>query len=530
MSKINAIRLVNVNYNHNSIHISDETLHFNGRSTLISLQNGGGKSVLVQLLTAPFVQKRYRNLNERSFASYFTTSKPSFIMVEWVLEDDAGYCLTGMMVRKSQNMDNEEELELINFISEYTEPCEQDINHLPVVESDKKELRIKSFNACHKMFDEYKKERINKFFCYDMNNSAQSRQYFAKLAEYGIDYREWQNIIKKINEEESGLSKLFAECKDEKGLVEKWFLDAVENKLNKGNNRMQEFRNILGKYITTYNENSNKIQQQEKLIAFQQEATPILTFGKEYEASSATVAVKLNKIYECLAELNRFADKNETEIAVCNAELDALGKQLVHLLHEEFSSNFYYAEDKKEALIVLKEDNEQQSSQLEEQSQLWERRRHILDCADLQERLNEDVLELQRVEQRVAVSRKKNKDLEPEREYIGYLLKEYVWQELQKMQERFQQEESDKKACLDLQKQAKQELSELISRLNELHTTQGRLQSLVQAYDDVEESYNKKWQPGAGALQRNMLGEYEAGVLKVMAEKLVADEQEASDR
>ena len=530
MSKINAIRLVNVNYNHNSIHISDETLHFNGRSTLISLQNGGGKSVLVQLLTAPFVQKRYRNLNERSFASYFNTSKPSFIMVEWVLEDDAGYCLTGMMVRKSQNMDNEEELELINFISEYTEPCEQDINHLPVVESDKKELRIKSFNACHKMFDEYKKERINKFFCYDMNNSAQSRQYFAKLAEYGIDYREWQNIIKKINEEESGLSKLFAECKDEKGLVEKWFLDAVENKRNKGNNRMQEFRNILGKYITTYNENSKKIKQQEKLIAFQQEATPILTFGKEYEASSATVAVKLNKIYECLAELNRFAAKNETEIAVCNAELDALGKQLVHLLHEEFSSNFYYAEDKKEALIVLKEDNEQQSSQLEEQSQLWERRRHILDCADLQERLNEDVLELQRVEQRVAVSRKKNKDLEPEREYIGYLLKEYIGQELQKMQERFQQEESDKKACLDLQKQAKQELSELISRLNELHTTQGRLQSLVQAYDDVEESYNKKWQPGAGALQRNMLGEYEAGVLKVMAEKLVADEQEASDR
>lgn len=363
-----------------------------------------------------------------------------------------------------------------------------------------------------------------------MNNSAQSRQYFAKLTEYGIDYREWQNIIKKINEEESGLSKLFAECKDEKGLVEKWFLDAVENKLNKGNNRMQEFRNILEKYITTYNENSNKIQQQEKLIAFQQEATPILTFGKEYEASSATVAVKLNKIYECLAELNRFAAKNETEIAVCNAELDALGKQLVHLLHEEFSSNFYYAEDKKEALIVLKEDNEQQSSQLEEQSQLWERRRHILDCAELQERLNEDLLELQRVEQRVTVSRKKNKDLEPEREYIGYLLKEYIEQELQKMQERFQQEESDKKACLDLQKQAKQELSELIGRLNELHTTQGRLQGLVQAYDDAEESYNKKWEPGAAGLQRNMLGEYEAGALKVMAEKLVADEQEASDR
>ena len=45
MSKINAVRLINVNYNNNAYRISDETLHFNGKSTLISLQNGGGKSV-----------------------------------------------------------------------------------------------------------------------------------------------------------------------------------------------------------------------------------------------------------------------------------------------------------------------------------------------------------------------------------------------------------------------------------------------------------------------------------------------------
>ena len=49
MSKINAIRLINVNYNNNANRISDETLYLNGESTLISLQNGGGKSVLVQI-------------------------------------------------------------------------------------------------------------------------------------------------------------------------------------------------------------------------------------------------------------------------------------------------------------------------------------------------------------------------------------------------------------------------------------------------------------------------------------------------
>jgi hypothetical protein len=53
MSKINAVRITNLNYNNNSIRISDETFQLGGQSTLMSLRNGGGKSVLVQMMTAP---------------------------------------------------------------------------------------------------------------------------------------------------------------------------------------------------------------------------------------------------------------------------------------------------------------------------------------------------------------------------------------------------------------------------------------------------------------------------------------------
>ena len=97
MSKINAVRFINLNYNNSAIRISDETLFMNGESTLLSLRNGGGKSVLVQMMTAPFVHKRYRDAKDRPFYSYFTTNKPSFILVEWALEQGAGYVLTGMM-------------------------------------------------------------------------------------------------------------------------------------------------------------------------------------------------------------------------------------------------------------------------------------------------------------------------------------------------------------------------------------------------------------------------------------------------
>lgn len=211
MSKINAIRLINLNYNNNAIRISDETFHLNGESTLLSLRNGGGKSVLVQMMMAPFVHKRYRDAKDRPFDSYFTTAKPTFIMVEWVLDQGAGYVLTGMMVRKNQDIseDKTENLEIINFISEYRERCIQDIHHLPVVEKTKKEVRLKGFGACRQLFESYKKDSSMKFSYYDMANTAQSRQYFDRLQEYQIHYKEWETIIKKVNLKESGLSDLF---------------------------------------------------------------------------------------------------------------------------------------------------------------------------------------------------------------------------------------------------------------------------------------------------------------------------------
>ena len=133
MSKINAVRLINLNYNNNAIRISDETFRLHGESTLLSLRNGGGKSVLVQMMMAPFVHRRYQNAKDRPFASYFTTNKPTFILVEWKLDQGAGYVLTGMMVRRSQEISEErqDELEIINFISEYKARCQQDIDHLP---------------------------------------------------------------------------------------------------------------------------------------------------------------------------------------------------------------------------------------------------------------------------------------------------------------------------------------------------------------------------------------------------------------
>lgn len=56
-----------------------------------------------------------------------------------------------------------------------------------------------------------------KFFYYDLTNYAQSRQYFNKLMEYQINYKEWETIIKKINLKESGLSDLLRTARMKRG-------------------------------------------------------------------------------------------------------------------------------------------------------------------------------------------------------------------------------------------------------------------------------------------------------------------------
>lgn len=527
MSKINAIRLVNVNYNHNAYHISDETLRLNGQSTLIFLDNGGGKSVIVQLLTALFVHKGHRNFNKRTFASYFKTVKPTFIMVEWVLDNGAGYCLTGMMVRKSQNVDNNEELEIINFISEYRNACEQDINHLPVVERDAKELRLKSFAACRDIFEGYKKEKLNSFFYYDMNNYAQSKQYFSKLAEYGIDYREWESILKKINSDESGLSKLFSDCKDEKGLIEKWFLEAVENKKNRDKNSMEGFREIMGKYVAVYSDNFTKIQQQQQLSLFQQKAAPIIEIAGNYERISLEVKASLAKIVAYYLELERLTAASEAAKESCRLQLHEVASQLVQLHYEEYSADYYHKEVEWESLVLAQKQLVAELSRIEAQIEILKREEHILDCACLQERLKKDEQDLKTAEQQMEAARQKNKELAPKREYIGFLLKQHIEQNIHDKQANLQESQDNQEQYAVVLKQYRNDFEQLLPQLNELHSRQGCLEGQIRAYFNLEDAYNKKWQTPVNALQRNMYQEYETGALEGLSNELTMGLEES---
>lgn len=531
MSKINAVRFINLNYNHNMIRVSDETLYFNGDSTLIKLDNGGGKSVLVQMITAPFVQKRYRNTKERPFAGYFTSSKPTFILVEWELEQKAGFVLTGMMVRQNQKTDdgNEEPLEIINFISEYRKPCLQDLNHLPVVEKTKDAMRLKSYAECRALFDTYKRDRSVQFFSYDMNNSAQSRQYFEKLIEYGINYREWQNIIRKVNEEESGLSKLFADCKDERGLVEKWFLDTIENKLNRDQNRMQEFRNILEKYIASYRSNQSKIRRRDVILLFEEEASKIRARAQEFRNCSLFRDEKREEIGSYLLILDEMRAAVTGKLEAEKACVEELRRELVQLDHQKHSADYYAARDR---ILLLEEETdglESELAEMEKQHLSWERALHLLEVADRQEQVDVVQGDYQQAVQALEICRRRGEDLRPERNYIGFLLRKYFEEKLSGLLMRSAEAEQILKEKEEAKAHAVKVIEKTEQDTRRLVQRSGELGASIQSYDREEERYISNW---GVYLDRNILGEYDPGCLSVMQEELVGEltraEQERS--
>lgn len=517
MSKINAVRFINLNYNNNAMKINDECMQFSGKSTLLSLRNGGGKTVLVQMMTAPFVHRGKQKTKDRPFESYFTTAKPSFILVEWLLDGGAGYVLTGLMVRKNQEISEEktDALEMMAIISEYKEPCMQDIHHLPVVEQNEKTMKLKSYNSCRKLFEDYKKDKKISFFCYDMSSPAQSRQYFYKLMEYQINYKEWETIIRKVNVKESGLSELFSDCRTEKELIEKWFLEAVESKLNKEENKVKNFQEILEKYAGKYKNIKEQLKRRDAIQKFKEAAEEIQINAEDFLVKEGEKAEQEKVIAAFIARLNVLYEEAEIERERQEEGRKKLQEELEFLKYEQLSCEFHEKNREKRNHASNREMIDLEKESLLRKQEKIQKKVHVFLCAKQQEMVNEDKQEWEIRKEKAAISRTKEKNLEPERNRIGGQLSGYYEYRLSDNKEK---QEAIKKQKLQIRKDISQQkdiLNEYREKTKKITESKGSFRSLVRGYDNIEIKYNSNYKEN---LSRNILGVYEAGMLDIKQE------------
>ena len=527
MSRINRIRIVNLNYNHQAFRIDDECFDLATENTLFSLRNGGGKSVFIQMITALFVRKGYRHAGDRKFESYFTTNQPTFIMVEWCLDQGAGYVLTGMMVRKNQEIKDEEnspELEMINFIYEYESENEYDIKHIPILIQEGNKKSLKGFHVCRQLFESCKQNKQLNFYYYDMYQPARSREYFSKLREYQIYSKEWETIIKKVNLKESGLSELFKDAKDEKGLIETWFLKAVKDKLNQHQNRVKAFEELMTKYVNQYKKNEENFKRQEGILLFRQEMETVLTLEEQllsHESTMLKYQEELAKLYEILELLRKetLQFKEEAE-----SQLTEFKLQTHQLLYEQRSLIIHGLMDE---LVELGKEQKRQIQQLEQlkaQEGKIQKQAYIYEAARSYQtyvRASEDV---QRAESALEVAKKSEQELLPRLQDLGYSLSVVYEEELERKTKEVEKIGWDLKDKEQERLRAQREIQLKQEERQTLSQTIGRLEAMLSQFEQEEKRLSTRY---LEPFERNLEGFYLNGWLETKVEQITKELDEA---
>lgn len=529
MSKINRIRIMNLNYNNNTIRIDDETFDLNGETTLLSLRNGGGKTVLVQMIISLFVNKSYRDFADRPFKSYFSTNKPTFIMTEWQLDNAQGYFLAGMMVRKNQHLEenSDEELDMVNFTGSYNKACGYDLDTLPVIELSENGKVLKGFGTCKKIFETLKEDSSNDFAYYDMASTHFRRQYFTKLKEYQIDNREWESIIKKVNLKESGLSELFANAKDEKGLIENWFIDAIQSKLNTNHNRIKDFQNLAYKLVNQYRDNESAIRRSKHIKLFFEDAKAIDQQVENYEAAQQQVNVQKSQVAAFLKAVSAYMEQLSDELTVSRDELTKLMYAMKSILHEKYSYEIYQMQERKADFVRQRIDSEVRITTNQRNIENTEKEICRYECAQIYADGVEHEKERRRLQEKIKLISETQQDNQQEIAAVGATLFHYYTEKYEmtvKAREDLEQLigelRDDQAACAAQRENIYNETKNLMKK-------SGQTEQALQNYDSVESRFNTKYQTD---LARNILGEYEEGTLEILRrsceDKLIAAKAE----
>lgn len=528
MSKISRIRILNLGYNHDTIKIDDETFDFGGESTLISLRNGGGKSVLVQMIMSQFVNKSFRDLGDRQFKSYFTSNRPTFIMTEWQLDNNITRFISGMMVRKNQKEDNDaEELEMYTFTGSYSAACCYDIDNIPVVKQEGNRRILKGFVECRNLLDNISKDKNGDFRLYDMGSSYGRRQYFATLRQYQINNKEWESIIRKVNQKESGLSELFSNSKDEKELVVNWFLRPIEDKLNQEKNRIDEFRKLTFQFIEQYRSNQSKIEKKSLVEKYFEDTKPLKDDIDRYVALYEDKCEYTAKMAAYVKKLNDTISDLTSGIEEKNNSLADIKNIINQIIYEKISYEIYHYYDSKDEVVSKRTQQEAEITRLSYVNDKLARQKCVYDCNKLYLELKDIKTEKAEVEEKIDILLKDSENNRAEIEKIGHALYEHyslaVKNSIQK-NEINDNSISDTENALNKYINDKKDNEKLIRQKS---TETGSLQNSVDSYNDAEETFNTRFHCD---IKRNILGLYEEGTLEVRKKEFDEEKQEESNR
>lgn len=347
MPQITKIRIVNFRYNDGRRLIADELFDLEredggAADVLISLANGGGKSVLVQLMMQPVLPKA--RVAGRKIESFFTRSTDHcFIVLEWSLDESKMKLLTGIAMSASDTR-ADAETERGFHIKYYTflSLCAArrggyDIASLPLSEKRNGIFTPAPFDAVRAL----SRKPNSGLERYASDDGVKWRE---RLAQYGIYQEEWR-IIEQLNSNEDGLSKFFSTKKTSDAVIDSLILPHIEGRLHTGASKDDSsLDTMLISYARQFSRQQDIVRERETLKGF----SDCLT---QTEGQAAKLWEDNEAFVRSVGNLFAFQDALTGEVQRKTVEMERLQTQQKKLqedirqIHwEKASGDFYEAE------------------------------------------------------------------------------------------------------------------------------------------------------------------------------------------
>ena len=384
MPQISKIRIVNFQYNDGKRLIADELYDFESEKkgpsdVLINLANGGGKSVLVQLMMQPVIPKA--KVAGRRIESFFTKATDHcYVVIEWALDGSKTKLMTGIaMAASDSSVDTDSDrgfqIKYYTFISSYQNyQGSYNITALPL--SGKENGRFIPAS-----FDDVRNLAKKSGGGLERYSSDDSVKWQERLSQYGIIQNEWR-MIEELNSNEDGLSKYFSNLKTSDAVIDKLIIPRIEEKQNYAVSRDDSsLETMLLSYARQYSRQQDDIKEREVLSGFYEMLALAGTEAEELWKSN-------DSLEKCIEKLFAYADALSAEIAQHKekeTELEAERKELTetirHIRWEKVSAEYYTAKEaferETEALRITEDSKTEAGKKLEEAKKKF----LLLECA-----------------------------------------------------------------------------------------------------------------------------------------------------
>jgi len=393
MPQISKIRIVNFTYNDGNRFIPDELYDLSANSgdalnSLFNLNNGGGKTVLAQLMMQPVNPKAMAG--GRHIEDYFTRQGDhSYILIEWTTDGSRDKLLTGISIAASIS-NTSEETQRGNSIKYYTFKTVYE-GYSPYSISSLELSKNENGRYVPATFDYVKeKAKLSKGLL-EYYSSDDSVKWSKELSDYGILRSEWESVIETLNKDEGGLNQYFDEAKTSDKLIAKFFIPAIEQKMKSvaGKNADGSLETMLISY-------ARKIADKETVIQERDTNKRLLTTLSELNELSDNLYSLNDVLVTSIAEVSGFKAALARRLATIEVEIEKLLSEIEsqnsligHIEYEEASKAFYVASDRYEKAEMQYEKAKRRLDECQEELQRINHQEDVLQCAKLYEKIKE---------------------------------------------------------------------------------------------------------------------------------------------